>query len=177
MELPDEPTWSRCCTGYRSSPGCTSRSSRAWPPLARTAATARATPWWAAGDEGNELLVVIRGELAVWGDGLDGEEVIARIGPAECAGEMALLLDEPRSATITCLRRAEVLVLGKDVFRELVRYMMCGCPGLDLSGPVAAGRGLRGIGDRRLEPARSPGSPPSETPLVPASWPRPWRPC
>ncbi len=59
---------------------------------------------WHAGDAGDELLVVVDGELAVWGEGDPGGELVARLGAGECVGELALLLDEVRSATVTCLR-------------------------------------------------------------------------
>jgi NTE family protein len=77
---------------------------------------------WRAGDDGNELVVVVQGELEVRGVAPDGtEHSVGRIRPGECGGEMALVLDERRSATVACSRAARVLVLGKDDFREIVR--------------------------------------------------------
>ena len=77
---------------------------------------------WRAGDEGDELLIVASGRLDVWGLDQNGAEVlVGRIGPGECVGEMALILDERRSATVTCSRTARVLVLEKPEFRKVVR--------------------------------------------------------
>jgi NTE family protein len=73
---------------------------------------------WRDGDEADSFLVVVGGELDVWG-GKDGEQVVTRLGPGECLGEMALLLDNRRSATVTVGRSATLLTLGKREFRRL----------------------------------------------------------
>ena len=76
---------------------------------------------WRAGDLGDELLVITSGQLDVYGsDGEGGQRLLAELGPGECAGELALLLDEARSATLTCARASRVLVLAKPDFRALV---------------------------------------------------------
>ncbi len=83
---------------------------------------ARGEVVWRAGDEGGELLVVASGQLEVWGMAAGGqEELVGTIGRGECAGEMALVLDERRSATVICGRATRALVLGKDDFRQAVR--------------------------------------------------------
>jgi CRP-like cAMP-binding protein len=73
---------------------------------------------WQAGDPGDEFVVVVSGELSVWRGG-DDSEVVARLGPGECLGEIALLLDEPRSATVSCSRPCRLLVLAGLDFQEL----------------------------------------------------------
>ncbi len=75
---------------------------------------------WLAGDPGDEFVVVVSGELSVWRGG-DDSEVVARVGPGECLGEIALLLDEPRSATVSCSRACRLLVLEGLHFQELFR--------------------------------------------------------
>lgn len=76
---------------------------------------------WDTGDEGREIIVVLTGELAVWGTDDRGEPVvIAHLGPGECLGEIALLLESPRSARVTCSRPASVLALG-DAASALLR--------------------------------------------------------
>ena len=70
---------------------------------------------WSAGAEGDDFLVIASGELTVWGKG--ESDVLARLGRGSCVGEIALLLDEPRSATVTCSQAARVLVLTKPDFR------------------------------------------------------------
>ncbi len=75
---------------------------------------------WHAGDPGDEFVVVVSGELSVW-RGSDDSEVVARVGPGECLGEIALLLDEPRSAAVSCSRPCRLLVLAGIHFQELLR--------------------------------------------------------
>ncbi len=75
---------------------------------------------WQAGDPGDEFIVVMSGELSVWRGG-DSSEVVARVGPGECLGEIALLLEEPRSATVSCSRPSRLLVLAGADFQELLR--------------------------------------------------------
>ncbi|MGE5242844.1 MAG: patatin-like phospholipase family protein, partial [Betaproteobacteria bacterium] len=47
-------------------------------------------------------------------------EVVGDIGPGECVGEMALLSEAPRSATVKAVRDAELLRLPKPAFDRLV---------------------------------------------------------
>jgi NTE family protein len=74
---------------------------------------------WRAGAAGTELLLVIDGELTVWGSG--STDVVTRLGPGSTVGEMALLLDEPRSATVTATRDTRVATLGRDDFEASVK--------------------------------------------------------
>jgi NTE family protein len=73
---------------------------------------------WNVGDHGDELLVVAQGELAVWGR--DGD-IVAHLGPGDAVGEIALLLDEPRSATVTATRPTRALALSGADFDRFVR--------------------------------------------------------
>jgi aquaporin Z len=60
------------------------------------------------GEAGAEAYVVERGHLDVRrGAGLDGP-ALARLGPGDWVGEMALLLDEPRSATVVAATDAQL---------------------------------------------------------------------
>ena len=56
------------------------------------------------GDPGAEAYVVERGLLDV----RRGDASLARLGPGDWVGEMALLLDEPRSATVTAATDAQL---------------------------------------------------------------------
>jgi len=66
------------------------------------------------GDTSNELYIVVSGAFGVY-IRLDAnsERFVGRIGPGETIGEMALISGEPRSATVRCLRDAEVLAISK----------------------------------------------------------------
>ena len=76
---------------------------------------------WSAGDPGDELLVVTTGELEVVSTESDGSPpvVLGRVRPGECCGELAVLLDERRSATVRAARKTSVLTLSRDAFRAL----------------------------------------------------------
>lgn len=54
---------------------------------------------------------------------MDGDEelVLSELGPGEGFGEMALLIDQPRSATVKAIGDVEALVLMRDDFTSLMR--------------------------------------------------------
>jgi HEAT repeat protein len=69
------------------------------------------------GEPGDRLCIVYRGEVMV----RKGGRVLARLGPGDFFGEMALFDDEPRSATVTAADEVEVLALQRDRFHSLVQ--------------------------------------------------------
>lgn len=74
------------------------------------------------GDAADGLYLVGSGRLQVKIEREDGsEEVINEIGRGDLVGEMALLTDSPRSATITALRDSHVLFLSSDAFGRVVQ--------------------------------------------------------
>lgn len=73
------------------------------------------------GEIGSAFFVLASGELRVSIDG----EVVRTLGKNACFGERALLLDEPRSATIDVVSGvAEVWSLEKEVFVQIVKGKM-----------------------------------------------------
>ncbi len=72
------------------------------------------------GEPGACMWFVVRGRFlaTVRRDG-GAVEAVGEIGPGECVGEMALLSDAPRSATVKALRDAELLRLPKSAFDRL----------------------------------------------------------
>jgi CRP-like cAMP-binding protein len=68
------------------------------------------------GDHGDGCFIVIEGTATVAVDGVS----IGAIGPGDCAGEMALLDDAPRSATVTADGPMELLRIGSDDFAALL---------------------------------------------------------
>ena len=66
------------------------------------------------GDPGNEAFVVARGALkVVRREGAD-ETLLAQLGPGAIFGEMALISESPRSASVIALEPAQLLVLARD---------------------------------------------------------------
>ncbi len=72
------------------------------------------------GTAGQGLFVVLRGEVAV-SRNEDGNDVpLAKLGPGDVFGEIALLSDEPTTASVTATQPTTVLMLGRDSFQKLV---------------------------------------------------------
>jgi CRP/FNR family transcriptional regulator, cyclic AMP receptor protein len=79
----------------------------------------RSTTIIAAGDMTDSLYVVISGRLKVMMTDDDGGEVIlAILGPNEFFGEMGLLDDHPRSASVVAIEPCELLSLAKRDFKK-----------------------------------------------------------
>ena len=68
------------------------------------------------GEPGDCMFLLASGRLRAYVE-RDGREVIVgEVGRGEVVGEMALLIDEPRSATIRAIRDSELFRLSKDAF-------------------------------------------------------------
>ena len=79
----------------------------------------RGTTIIAKGDITESLYVVISGRLKVMMSDEEGREVIlAILGPNEFFGEMGLLDDSPRSASVVALEACEMLSLSKRDFKK-----------------------------------------------------------
>lgn len=79
----------------------------------------RSTTIIAAGDATDSLYVVISGRLKVMMSDDEGREVIlSMLGPNEYFGEMGLIDDSTRSASVIALEACELLVLSKRDFRK-----------------------------------------------------------
>jgi predicted acylesterase/phospholipase RssA/CRP-like cAMP-binding protein len=74
------------------------------------------------GDAADGLYLVGSGRLQVLLTTADGNEVVLNeVGRGELVGEMALLTDKPRSATIVALRDSHVLFLSTEAFSRVVQ--------------------------------------------------------
>jgi CRP/FNR family cyclic AMP-dependent transcriptional regulator len=74
------------------------------------------------GDESGVLYVVISGRLKVSVADEQGKEVILNtLGPGDYFGELAILGDTPRTATVVSLEDSNLLTLSRMAFLELVR--------------------------------------------------------
>jgi len=79
----------------------------------------RSTTIIATGDVTESLFVVISGRLKVMISDDEGREVIlAILGPNEFFGEMGLIDDHPRSASVVALEACELLSLSKRDFKR-----------------------------------------------------------
>jgi HEAT repeat protein len=76
------------------------------------------------GDIGSDLYVLIDGEVEVFkGYETDQPLRLATLSPVSCFGEMAVLSDEPRSATVVASREARLLTLEGERLKELILHM------------------------------------------------------
>ena len=92
------------------------------------------------GRAGREFFVLIAGNARVSKKG----KKIADLGPGDWFGEIALLTDSPRTATVTATSPVDVLVITDRRFREVVETM-----------PSIALKVLACVGDRLASDARS----------------------
>jgi len=72
-----------------------------------------------AGDPTDSLYIVINGRLKVlMGDEQGREVILSILGPGEFFGEMGLLDDSPRSASVVTLEACELLTISKTEFKR-----------------------------------------------------------
>jgi signal transduction histidine kinase len=72
------------------------------------------------GEPGDSMYLVITGELEIVKDHGERESALAVRGPGEVVGEMALLEDAPRSATVRALADSHLVVIGRQAFAQLL---------------------------------------------------------
>jgi CRP/FNR family transcriptional regulator, cyclic AMP receptor protein len=81
----------------------------------------RGTTIMAGGDATDSLYIVLSGRLKVMMSDSDGKEVILTIlGPGEFFGEMGLIDDEPRSASVVTIEPCELLYIAKRDFKKCI---------------------------------------------------------
>lgn len=73
------------------------------------------------GDRGDYLLLILSGRVKVSLLGRDGKETLIRsLGRHEFLGEIALIDESPRSATVIAVERTEVLEIARESFLKIV---------------------------------------------------------
>ena len=70
------------------------------------------------GETDGDFMVVASGELEVWAG--EPPAVVARVGPGEPMGEVAALMGEGRTATVTAARRSRVLRMPRATFMRII---------------------------------------------------------
>lgn len=74
------------------------------------------------GEPGTSFFVICKGRVAVTVLSPDGREVVlSTLGTGDHFGEMALLDESPRSATVVASERSELAVITREAFFELLR--------------------------------------------------------
>jgi cAMP-dependent protein kinase regulator len=75
------------------------------------------------GEEGREAFIVVRGTLQAERQGADGASsgVLAILGPGAIFGEMALVSEAPRAASVTATEGSLLLVASRDALEEIAR--------------------------------------------------------
>ena len=68
------------------------------------------------GTIGSQMYVVLGGEVLVY----DGEQCIATLTTGDTFGEMALIDNEPRSATVVAAKDSHLFVLSETTFQRLM---------------------------------------------------------
>ena len=71
-----------------------------------------------AGESSTTFYVVLNGALDVW-SAEEPPERLARLGPGDFFGELAVILGEKRAATVVAAQRSQLLGLPKDAFTRL----------------------------------------------------------
>ena len=90
------------------------------------------------GDTSNSLYVILSGEVRVFVSDEDGRtNIVNRLGPGDYFGELSLIDDEPRSASVETLSKCRMSILAREYF---VNYLV--------DNPRVAIRLLQGMGQR-----------------------------
>lgn len=75
------------------------------------------------GDAGDSMFFVVSGNLEVRLDVPGGgDRVVSEVGPNSILGEMSLLLEEPRTATVKAVTETELWKLSREKFQEAISW-------------------------------------------------------
>jgi nitroimidazol reductase NimA-like FMN-containing flavoprotein (pyridoxamine 5'-phosphate oxidase superfamily) len=72
------------------------------------------------GAPADKFVIVLEGEVEVTREGDSGAEQVTTLGPGDFFGEVAILGDRPRSATLTAAGDTVLLTMDSDEFRSVV---------------------------------------------------------
>ncbi len=73
------------------------------------------------GDMGDAAFIIIDGDADVLVNTDDGPLVVAKMGKNDVVGEISILTDVPRTATVRATSDVTVLRISKDLFMRLMR--------------------------------------------------------
>jgi CRP-like cAMP-binding protein len=72
------------------------------------------------GDAGDTAYIIISGDAEVIVDSPTGELVVAEVGKNDIVGEIAILCDVPRTATVKAKSEITTLAISKDLFFQMI---------------------------------------------------------
>jgi len=72
------------------------------------------------GDRGDSAYIILSGEADVIVERTDGQVSIARLGKHELIGEIAILIDVPRTATVRAVTEVTALEISKEPFLRMI---------------------------------------------------------
>ena len=83
------------------------------------------------GGPADKFFIVAEGEVEVTRGEGDAAERIATLGSGHFFGEMAIMRDAPRSATVRAVSDTKLLAMERDTFHDLVAQSLGTTPGFD----------------------------------------------
>jgi uncharacterized protein YhbP (UPF0306 family) len=89
------------------------------------------------GGPADKFFIVVEGELEVMREGDEGKMTVETLGPGHFYGEMAIVRDTPRTATVTAKSAARLLTMERETFIDLVAQSL-GTTGASLRERVEA---------------------------------------
>ncbi|MFO1189369.1 MAG: Crp/Fnr family transcriptional regulator [Alphaproteobacteria bacterium] len=72
------------------------------------------------GEMGDAAYIIVEGDAEVFVTGSNGDVKVASLGPNDIVGEIAILCDVPRTASVRASSRLVTLRISKDLFFQLV---------------------------------------------------------
>lgn len=73
------------------------------------------------GEEGDSAFIILQGAADVLVNTPDGEKTVAQVSENSIVGEIAILCDVPRTATLVAANTMDVLTVSKDDFLKLLK--------------------------------------------------------
>ncbi|MGN7502261.1 MAG: cyclic nucleotide-binding domain-containing protein [Alphaproteobacteria bacterium] len=73
------------------------------------------------GERGNNAYLVQSGEVEVYSMAGEREIILGKMGPGQIFGEMALVFDKPRTASVRATEHCNLIVITRNVFNDKLR--------------------------------------------------------
>jgi uncharacterized protein YhbP (UPF0306 family) len=84
-----------------------------------------------AGGPANKFFIVVDGEVEVRREAEGAPETVTTVGPGELFGEMSVLVDKPRAASVRAIKPTTLLTLDAETFRDLLAQSLGTSSGFD----------------------------------------------